>query len=294
MQTLDQRIKKDLTERFYGKPIEGATILHDLASFSTKGLPGYYCGNRDAQTVFVQLNPGINADLADAKWDFDTKYFNRDSVESFIRDYKNSIKDGAKNDRMRFDAFDVKQAAFLYNWPNSGINFPKIDWTPKTDKDKYIKTVAWLEAKEIVLREKLQLELVPYASNVFTINDDHLNLLQPYIETILDEIFRVERTYVIFGSSIFEELFKLYNQEHHDTFVDLTSKQSVPLKNIKKKDGSAWTTQLNYKVIGINYNGKKQKALIAHTFPKQNLGIAFNVMQKYGKKCWEAFNKASF
>lgn len=292
MMTLDQRIKKDLTERFYGKPIEGATTLYDLADFSTKGLPGYYGGDRDAQTVFVQLNPGINADLADAKWDFDTKYFNRDSIESFIRDYKNSIKDGAKNDRMRFDAFDVKQAAFLYNWPNSGINFPKIDWTPKTDKDKYIKSVAWLEAKEIVLQKKLQLELVPYASNEFKIKYDQLNLLLPYIETILDEIFRVERTYVIFGSSIFDDLFKSYNQKHHDTFIDLTPKQSVSL-NIKKKDGSAWAN-LNYKVVCINYDGKKQKALIAHTFPKQNLGIAFNVMQKYGKKCWEAFNKASF
>lgn len=285
IEKLDERIKEDLSERFNNKEISQAVALKQLGNFSTKGMPCYYTGKRNAQTVFVHLNPGYDAKLADKKWDFETKYFDKTSVQGFINDYEESRNNFGKNDRMRFDPFDVKQAAFLYDWPDSGIYSPKnIDWKDRTEKE-----LSWLEAKEHVLMDKLQLELVPYASNQFKINNQNKNLLLPFVETILDEIFRTNRKYIIFGSSVFEALFDQYNKGiAPNTFEDLTKKCSISLNGLKKKDGSVWTAPLYFKVIKIHYQKKKEKkAIIAYTFPKQGLNNSFDIMREYGKRCFE-------
>ena len=108
--TLDQRIRKDLEERLKGNPISKAVELSKLHAFSTKGMPGYFTGNRDADTVFVHLNPGLDANEADERWEFETKYFSKDN---FVNDYIESRINFGKNDRMREDSFDFKQAAFF-------------------------------------------------------------------------------------------------------------------------------------------------------------------------------------
>ena len=287
IKTIDDRIREDLSERLLNKEISQAVVLKQLG-VSTKGMPCYYTGKRDAQTVFVHLNPGYDAKLADNKWEFETKYFDKTSVQGFIKDYKDSRNNYGKNDRMRFDPFDVKQAAFLYEWPDSGIDFPQgIDWKDRTEKE-----LSWLDAKEHVLMDKLQLELVPYASNQFKINNQNKDLLIPFVETILDEIFRIDRKYIIFGSSIFEVLFEQYNNEiTPDTFKDLTPKHSISLIGLKKKDGSVWTAPLFFKVIKIHYQNKEKKAIIASTFPQQGLNNSFEIMREYGKRCFEEFDK---
>ena len=263
-------------------------------------MPGYFTGNRDAETVFVQLNPGLDAEDADARWDFETKHFRK---ENFIDDYKDSRKNFGKNDRMREDPFDFKQAAFLYDWKDSGINFlPNVDWNNKNDKTFHL----WLDSKEQVLMDKLQLELVPYASSGFEINKNNLDLLFPFVDTLLEEIFRPEkgRKYVIFGGD-FDDLFRLYNKEKEDVFKDLTGKTNIFQINgmhmsdaekrtrgfVVKKNNSVLSSALNYKVININFDGKQQKALIAYTYPKKNLTNAFRIMQAYGKFCFDEYNK---
>lgn len=306
--TLDDRIKNDLEERLEGKPIKSAVDLQPLLAcstkvnaFSTMGMPGYFTGNRDAETVFVQLNPGLDATEADIRWDFETKHFRK---ESFVDDYKDSRKKYGKNDRMREDSFDFKQAAFLYDWKDSGINFlPNVDWNNKNDKTIHL----WLDSKEQVLMDKLQLELVPYASSKFDINKEHLDLLFPFVDTLLEEIFRPQegRKYVIFGGD-FDDLFKLYNEKKNKTiFEDLTRKENVFEINgtqmsenekrargfVIKKDNNVLSSALNYKVIRIHFDGKQQKALIAYTYPKKDLTNAFRIMQAYGKFCYEAYNK---
>ena len=69
--TLDQRIVKDLNELNTMGEIQDAKKLDGLikakvgqTSFATKALPGYYAGNRDAKTVMVMLNPGVDVDKA--------------------------------------------------------------------------------------------------------------------------------------------------------------------------------------------------------------------------------------
>lgn len=257
----------------------------------------YYTGNRDAQTVFVQLNPGMNADIADERWDFNTKCF---SKGNFIEDYKESLRNYGLRDRFRYDSFDVKQAAFLYCWHDSKIGFPEnIDWDPikdkkpnKTKEEKAkdnevlskLKETSWLYAKECVLQNKLQLELIPYASQNFEIKDYNNPIWKEYIENLLDEIFRVPRTYVIFGGDVFEKLFSRFQ----DIFIDVTEKLPIDLTELKKVDGTDLKTHLYYKVIEIHYKeNNPQIALIAHTFPNQALGNAFNIMKEYGSQCCE-------
>ena len=101
---------------------------------------------------------------------------------------------------------------------------------------------------------------------------------------ILDEIFAQERKYIIFASSKFEFIFKHYNKVNPETFdlSNRTKQSDAPLK-----DGGSLHGQC--KVIFINYNGETRPALIAHTFPSQALGRAYELMQKYGEFCYNEY-----
>ena len=287
--TLDERIRKDVEERLAGKEISAAKALAPVVAkmkssdatsgFSTKGLPGYFCGDRNAQTIVVNLNPGMDAKLADDLWSDKTKEFDNTTTDAFINDLLTySINFGLK-DANRFDEFDVKQAAFLTRWKNSGIDLPQEpDWNDRE--------VTCKNAKRNVLSQKLQLELIPYASAKFEIVKDKKKreLFLPYIDTLLEEIFSKPRLYVIFASAIFEDLFKLYNRSNNSQTIVIPRED----KKVQLKEGGR---NARFKVIEIHYNENKQKALIAHTFPSQGLNWAFDLMQKYGKACYDEFIK---
>lgn len=287
---LDDIIQRDIQELFAMGKISAAEELNPVMKarlkaperFSCKGLPQYFTGNRKGKTVMVNLNPGMAAEQSDAKWEEQKEGVKGRSIDWFIEDLMDQYsnfglydKDLDCPDKLRYDEFDVKQAAFLTPWKNSGINLPaESDWS---DKD------ACIEAKTKVLCNKYQLELVPYASSKFAINNKEIHLFRPYVETLLNEIFSQPREYIIFASAIFERIFKDYNKIHPDTF-DL-SKQAVssaPLKVDGKLKGKC-------KVITINYQGNSHKALIAHTFPSQALCRAFDLMQIYGEFCYSEF-----
>ena len=241
--------------------------------FSAKGIPGYFCGNRDAKTVVVNLNPGMNAALADCLWDIKADLFNQATPQSFISDLFEEYRDYGLRDAARYDEFDIKQAAFLTPWEGSGIDLPpKPDWNDKC---------SCLLAKKNVLYQKLQLELIPYASAKFEFDktDSNMRLLVPYIETLLEEIFSKERKYVIFASAIFETIFKYYNKNIKDGTFKLCHEHSDMLKNRKGK----------CKLVYIQRNEKTQKALIAHTFSSRSLNKGFELMQRYGENCYREF-----
>ena len=286
--TLDDRIRKDVEERLNGKDISAAIALAPVArmkspnatsGFSTKGLPGYFCGDRNSKTIVVNLNPGMDAKMADNLWSEQTKDFDHTSVDAFIKVLLTHSENFGHEDADRFDEFDVKQAAFLTPWKDSGIDLPQDpDWNDREDTCKI--------AKKNVLYLKLQLELIPYASAKFEIVKDKekRNLFLPYIDTLLEEIFSKPRLYVIFASAIFEDLFKLYNKSNSSlTFVIPREDKKVQLK----KGGR----NARFKVIEIHYKENTQKALIAHTFPSRGLNWAFDLMQKYGKACYDEFIK---
>lgn len=281
--TLDQRIQKDLTELYNGGTtpgvIQDALALDGLiqakpgqTSFATKALPGYYAGKRDAKTVMVMLNPGLDVDEAN----------NSLMCELCKRSMKNVLDIAKFNwynanyghcDKARFDNFDVKQAFFLKKWPNTEISLPiGLCANPKSDRQTL------LEAKEIVLTQKLILEMIPYASSSFgSFNLNKISLVFPFIETLFEEIFSHDRRYVIFCSRKFERVFKEYNKEHPNTIDFIrTVSQQIPGSKIK---GSCT-------VINIKQNGKPIRAIIANTFPNQALPNAYEKMEKYGEFCY--------
>lgn len=322
--TLDDRIKKDLENlydsgileyirRFKGCKINEAeqlskALFGNSNEFSTHGLPGYFVGNRDAQTVMVMLNPGT--DVISQNNPFVTERtlnklkINTGAPDVFVKSFKEGsrnfgdldvVDEGKDKGRIRLDNFDIKQAAFLKAWDDSDVvipdEFPDMvtNMPPRRSKDQKEKLNDLLrKVKREVLLNKLQLELVPYASREFkSISDDKMHFLFPYVETLFEEIFRCKRKYVIFCSDFFERLFRMYtNDEHYPGIIDidLDKKQSMQLLN----KGKAYCTP-----ITIKYAGKAMtsiNAVIAHTFPNKSLPNAYEKMKDYGEFCFKVYN----
>lgn len=283
MTLLDKRIQQDLTEWLSGKEINAAKNIHDaLKSLSTKGLPQYFTGKRDAETVLITLNPGIDSKIADYKGNCQyAKAKDKGlSLEDFIKAYEHELRNyGDRCDEVaRYDEFDIKQAAFLTHWENSGLG--------RSQPTHWDDARFCLDAKKNVLLNKLQLELIPYASSQFKIKKKDIKFLYPFIEILLDEVFSHERKYVIFTSGLFEDLFNSYNQCHPGTFDLSGDKYEFEYKT---KAGLPGKKKLHCKVIWINYKEKKQKALIAHSFPMRSLNRAFGIMEEYGHFCYDRF-----
>ena len=285
MSKLEWVIRKDIQELLENGEISAAVALGHVMKprsgvsegFSTKGLPQYFTGDRKGKTVVVNLNPGMDAKESDKKWSENKAKSGSCSIDECIEYLMDRNENFGLYDKLRYDEFDVKQAAFLTPWKNSGIDLPENpDWS---DRD------ACIDAKTKVICNKYQLELVPYASSKFAINPKEIHLFRPHVDVLLDEIFSQPREYVIFASAIFERIFKDYNKAFPGTF-DLS--KPVVYGDVLKEGGSL---RGKCKVITMNYQGKTQKAMIAHTFPSQALCRAFVLMQKYGKFCYLEYIK---
>lgn len=284
--TLDERIQKDLTELYNGGDNQGeiknAVALNGLiqakpeqTSFATRALPGYYAGDRKAKTVLVMLNPGMDVEEANDNLKCDIcKRSMKNAAD--IENYHQWCVEYGHIDRSRLDNFDLKQAFFLHNWKDTGISLPEnLCASPKSGKQTL------LDAKEAVLTQKLQMDLIPYASSSFsTLNNNLLSLTIPFVETLFDEIFSQNRNYVVFCSKKFEAVFKEYNKVHQGA-IDFvaTESQIIPGSNI---NGSC-------SIVLIHHQNKTVKALIANTFPNQALPNAYHLMEKYGDFCYQQY-----
>lgn len=283
--TLDDRIKKDLSELYNGGNtpgvIQNAVKLDGVIAdkLSTKGMPGHFTGNRNAKNILVTLNPGKDAVGADnalqeeiTKLSIDTS-----SEYRFIQSYKDAKTNFGKINPNKKDPFDIKQAEFFKAWKysDSGINIPEAF---PNDKGKHE------AATEEVLMNKLQLELIPYCSSGFKLRKKAP--FYEYIETLFDEIFSKKRTYVIFASAIFETLFN--NRKGMASIgacLTFTEKR-YPQQPLKKKDGTPAKTNFSCTRIRIMYKGKEYKAMIAPTFFVQYGG---DLICQYGDFCYKNY-----
>ncbi len=273
--TLDSQIKQDLTELYYGGEVSAAKSLEGLIKVSIHGLPQHFVGNRNAQTVIVMLNPGQDVDGANRNFRCATINYCRKNAKTFIASYIEEKTNFGRIDKDREDHFDVKQAAFLKAWKESGIKLPS-----KFPDDK--KT--FLQAKEAVLMQKLQLELIPYCSSTFKLGKGSILPVFPFVETLLEEILAKKRTMVVFCAGIFERVFKAYNKKIGETIFEM-EETKYGLKSLKpggKLKGKC-------RIVTIRFNGKTQRALIAHTFASQALSKAYKTMERYGEFCAETF-----
>ena len=284
--TLDERIQKDLTELYNGGDNQGeiknAVALNGLiqakpgqTSFATRALPGYYAGDRKAKTVLVMLNPGMDVEEANNNLMSDIcKRSMKNAAD--IENYHKWCVEYGHIDRSRLDNFDLKQAFFLHNWKDTGISLPEnLCASPKSGKDTL------LNAKEAVLTQKLQMDLIPYASSSFSaFNKKMLSLTVPFVETLFDEIFSQDRNYVVFCSKKFEAVFKEYNKVHQGA-IDFVATESQIIPG-SKINGSC-------SIVLIHHQNKTVKALIANTFPNQALPNAYHLMEKYGDFCYQQY-----
>jgi hypothetical protein len=284
--TLDERIQKDLTELYNGGDNQGeiknAVALNGLiqakpeqTSFATRALPGYYAGDRKAKTVLVMLNPGMDVDEANNNLMCDIcKRSMKNAAD--IENYHKWCVEYGHIDRSRLDNFDLKQAFFLHNWKDTGISLPEnLCASPKSGKQTL------LDAKEAVLTQKLQMDLIPYASSSFSaFNKKMLSLTVPFVETLFDEIFSQDRNYVVFCSKKFEAVFKEYNKVHQGA-IDFVATESQIIPG-SKINGSC-------SIVLIHHQNKTVKALIANTFPNQALPNAYHLMEKYGDFCYQQY-----
>ena len=289
MTIMDYRILKDLNELHNGGStpgnIQDALSLNGLVqadegqiSFATRALPGYYCGDRKAKTVMVMLNPGCDVETANHGLMEDMKRRSMNNALD-IKQYHEWCINYGHHDKDRQDNFDLKQAFFIRRWKDSGISLPK-NLCPESDEQTK------LDAKEIVLTQKLSLELIPYASRTFSaFNPQMIHLLVPYVEALFDEIFSQERKYIIFCSRKFESVFSEYNKQYPSTIQ--FDRLNVSMGNIGDSDISGTCS-----VITIHYkNNKPLRAIIANTFPNQALPNAFALMELYGEFCYNEYIK---
>lgn len=347
--TLDERIENNLKEIYeneivplkeiiefveqYKKfKLSGAEKLCELFKtkteteaeevISTHGMPGFFAGKRDADTVMLMLNPGQDVALANnpmityeriMRGKKIGKGININSLDDFISTYRESSIYYGEIDEDRADNFDLKQAAFLKHWKDCGVdlagflddnykklvdnykNYKKLGKADKEEIEKIKEEIDKInkEAKKNVLMEKLSMDLIPYASRKFDgIDPDQIPLLFPYLETLFDEIFKTKRKrkYVIFCSDFYKNLFKQYNGkgkwiiEGVDNDDNKKSTNTVFDQKAGKKERLAYCTP-----IIIRQKDRKQPAIIAHTFPNQSLPNAYEKMEEYGRFCFKVW-----
>jgi len=297
--------------------------IKDKISFATRALPVYTVGKRDAKTVMVMLNPGKG--VKDSNNDLLIELKKR-SMFTMLEKLCCGVNSGSANlgkdianyhyfnthygdwDYNRQDAFDLKQAFFLRDWPkDSDINLKVSDLNYiiqyQSSEDEMVKkgvAEKKLKAKASVLNNKQQLELIPYASRKFDkFNPKMIKEVFPYVDTLLEEIFSAyDRKYVIFCSAIFEDVFKAYSETNGKiTFVDglKLGPQGKPIRrkveiSYTNKKGVHKQTSCYCTVIELAYEGKGPiRAIIADTFPRQDITNAYEVMAAYGKFCYECY-----
>ena len=280
--------------------------IKEEISFATRALPVYTGGKRGAKTVMVMLNPGKG--VKDSNKDLLIELKKRSmftmlsklccgvnsgnaNLDEDIENYHYFNTNYGDWDCNRHDIFDLKQAFFLRDWPKNskvGVDENNLNYIIKNKDEKEEKNTVQklkLEEKRKVLMNKQQLELIPYASRQFNkFNSNKIVHVFPYVDTLLEEIFSVDRKYVIFCSAIFEEVFKAYNEYNKQNGRNInvnSAYHETLLPGLSKKVSCC--------ILNIDYYGQNKKAVIANTFPRRDITYAYDKMAAYGKFCHECY-----
>jgi hypothetical protein len=275
-------LKKDLESLYNQDTIETAIQLNaNLGGkyFSENGQPMFFVGDFSAKTVFVMLNPGSKAN--DCYSFIKMEKPNYYSLEYYIDRYLFQHRNYGAMDSCRMDNFDLKQAAFLYDFKDTGIDFP--DFFNEPNEVRHLK----LQAKENVLMKKLQLELIPYQSKNFTgILDSeqqaetNIKVLSPYVSRLLDAIVEYDRKYIVFGAKQFYNLFSAFKKSVYAD-INFFDEKSVEIDGLKKR--------VYCRIMEIKHKQKTIRAIIPYSFPRQDLPNAYSKMRQFGKFCFDVF-----
>lgn len=285
MEPILKPLKEDLQSLYDDDIIQSARKLNDQLRkngekfIAEKRPPMYFTGKFDSKTVFVMLNPGAASGDTNSFKNLE-KYKYADFTSYYEKHINDHINYGVL-DSNRMDNFDLKQAAFLYAFMDSGIDLPDFFTEPK------LETALKLRAKENVLMNKLQLEFIPYCSVSFSgVLDNekqalnNIEIFLPHITRILDAIVSFERKYVIFGAKQFANLFTAYKEKNYG---------KIEFGHVKFNRIDEMKNRVFWRTITIEHKKKKINAIIPYSFPRRDLPNAYDKMRKYGELCYNEF-----
>ncbi len=278
MSIINEYIREDLLSLYEKNKIEKAESLNTALgkkAFCENMNPMYFTGNLNAKTVLIMLNPG--AENLEYSFEQNDKLIYK-TFDEYFNTYLDKMKNYGKYDFDRMDNFDLKQAAFLYHYKDSGIEIPQNFWINAELKK---------EAKKSVLLNKLQMELIPYPSRTFSGLFDsaskaqkNIHLVEENIERLFNVVFETERRYVIFCSKQFYHIFNA---------LTTVNSQKWKIKNDAVYRKQIGKLNLAYNNVIIEFKNRTIKAGIAHSFASQALPNAIEKMAEYGKFCFDTF-----
>lgn len=128
--------------------------------------------------------------------------------------------------------------------------------------------------------EKLELDLVPFLSPNFSVDDFMCNykLCKPLIERVLNDVFAYPRQYAIFIGGCFNKILAEYTEKSENTSFVLTSRNKPNQKFIAQ-----------FTRISLNFKNKKIIAGIAESFFDENLDEI--MIEKYGRETVSIINR---
>jgi len=246
------RLMSDMREAWEqlagGGKLRGALELESATGepFDADALPQFFTGDLDARFVLVHLNPKQH----------DTPWARNHSKASSFEEYvlaqrwfgRRHYGPGAS---AWHSSFDHKQIRFLQ--PFGLIEFVAHDEDGRR---------ASLINLERVVDQKLQLELIPYASSAFRTNELKRvrGMLEVHYERMVSVITAAPRDYVIFCGSIFEDLLdrQVLDRRPH-AFL------------LKKADGTPMRQKSRFSVITLRTPSGNITAGIAHSWARQGI-----------------------
>lgn len=208
--------------------------------------PHFFTGDLNAKVALIQLNPKRNEGAWKQECDIS-------SFDEYWNDYTHfgEKQYGVNSSRKHKSKFDSKQILFL----------KPFNVLPFVENDVY-------HNLEVVVDQKLQMELVPFGSPNFDYKKIGVENLSPYIKNLLEVLISADRKYIIFCGRVFQELLK-----------DFIIKEKTHSFNLEKVDGSITKQEYNIINIKLKYNNKEITACIAPQFAQQGCPI-----KKYGEK----------
>ena len=257
LEAFKEAVRTDLDDLRNGRMDKAVMLTATTGQhFNSTTLPMYFTGAPQARLVLIHLNPKQHNDHAPRRIDQQAI----PTFEQYWADHQTfgNRMYGSSSPRTHKSPFDHKQIRFLR--PFGTIPFVH----EQTRNDRFINL-------ELALDQKLQLELIPYGSTMFSSTGFTAPILQPHMERILDVISAYPRDYVLFCGQIFELFLHNYIIKTHRF-------------KLVKNDGEPTQNETRFSNLKIEYHGQVIQAGLAHSFAQQGIP-----MTAYAEQCKQMY-----
>jgi hypothetical protein len=241
-------IEQDLGDLVRSGRMGDAVRLREASGqhFNATHRPQYFTGDLSASFVLVHLNPKQPNDLDDS--DVDDLPFG--GVEQYLAWYSEfgARHYGPSSPQSHRAPFDAKQIRFIR--PFGDIEFVE-EAQPEDRFTNLERVIDW----------KLQLEVIPYGSDTFSVGPffRHPDLLAPHMDRLLQTITAWPRSHVIFCGTVFDRMLARFKTGPTEQFT------------LVKNDGTPARGTYRFAPLTLEYEGRSTHAAIAHSYAMQGL-----------------------